>query len=160
MGRYAGKGIFRKLTSEDKDVIEESLRKVNMFQFANRQISQLSGGQQQRTFLARSLAQQADIYLMDEPFAGVDAATEETIMHLLKQMRDDGKTLLVVHHDLHSARAYFEWLVLLNSRLVASGPLNEVFDEDLLADTYGGKLTTLTRVAELLGKKDMPMRHK
>lgn len=160
MGRYARKGVFGRLTADDRQIIESSLKKVNMFPFANRQISRLSGGQQQRAFLARALAQEADIYLMDEPFAGVDAATEDAIVSLLMQMRDEGKTLLVVHHDLHTAQQYFEWLVLLNTRLVASGPLEEVFDAQMLADTYGGKLTTLTKVAELLGAKDLPMRHK
>ncbi len=160
MGRFALKGVFKKLNADDRSVIEESLKKVNMYTFANRQISQLSGGQQQRAFLARALAQEADIYLMDEPFAGVDASTEEAIVQLLKQMKKEGKTLLVVHHDLHTAQNYFEWLVLLNTRLVASGPLTEVFDTALLEDTYGGTLTTLTKVAELLDKNDMPMRHK
>jgi manganese/zinc/iron transport system ATP- binding protein len=160
MGRFATKGLFKRLTKKDNDVISESLQKVNMTPFANRQISQLSGGQQQRVFLARALAQNADLYLMDEPFVGVDAATEQAIITLLKTMRDEGKTLLVVHHDLHTAQHYFEHMVLLNSRLVAEGPVEKVFTPEILKETYGGTLTTLSKVANALQEKDFPMRHK
>ena len=160
MGRFATKGLFKRLTKADYKLIQESLEKVNMTPFANRQISQLSGGQQQRVFLARALAQNADLYLMDEPFVGVDAATEQAIINLLKSMRDEGKTLLVVHHDLHTAQDYFEHMVLLNSRLVAEGPTSEVFTQEILTDTYGGTLTTLSKVANVLQEKDFPMRHK
>lgn len=160
MGRFATKGLFKRLNKEDNDLIAESLAKVNMTPFTNRQISQLSGGQQQRVFLARALAQNADLYLMDEPFVGVDAATEQAIINLLKSMRDAGKTLLVVHHDLHTAQDYFEHMVLLNSRLVAEGPTDEVFTQEILTETYGGTLTTLSKVASALKEKDFPMRHK
>ncbi|MCB0735614.1 MAG: metal ABC transporter ATP-binding protein [Flavobacteriales bacterium] len=160
MGRYARKGMLKRLSAEDKSIIEESLEKVNMTAFAQRQISQLSGGQQQRVFLARALAQQADIYFMDEPFVGVDAATEEAIINLLKSMRDQGKTLIVVHHDLHTAQDYFEWMVLLNTRLVRVGPVEDVFNQETLTETYGGTLTTLSKVASLLQEKSFPMRHK
>ena len=160
MGRYAKRGMFKKLSSDDKKRIDESLEMVNMSAFQNRQISQLSGGQQQRVFLARALAQDADIYLMDEPFVGVDAATEQAIITLLKNMRDQGKTLLVVHHDLHTAQDYFEHMVLLNTRLVAEGPTEEIFNEKILTETYGGTLTTLSKVANVLKEKDFPMRHK
>ena len=160
MGRYAKRGMFKKLSSDDKKRIDESLEMVNMSAFQNRQISQLSGGQQQRVFLARALAQDADIYLMDEPFVGVDAATEQAIITLLKNMRDQGKTLLVVHHDLHTAQDYFEHMVLLNTRLVAEGPTEDIFNEKILTETYGGTLTTLSKVANVLKEKDFPMRHK
>ena len=160
MGRYAKRGMFKKLSSDDKKNIDESLEMVNMSAFQNRQISQLSGGQQQRVFLARALAQDADIYLMDEPFVGVDAATEQAIITLLKNMRDQGKTLLVVHHDLHTAQEYFEHMILLNTRLVAEGPTEEIFNEKILTETYGGTLTTLSKVANVLKEKDFPMRHK
>ncbi len=160
MGRYSQKGLFRRLDKSDKEIIESSLDKVHMLPYVKRQISQLSGGQQQRVFLARAIAQQADIYLMDEPFVGVDAATEEAIINLLKSMRDEGKTLLVVHHDLHTAQDYFEHLILLNSRLVAEGPMDKIFNQKNLTDTYGGTLTTLSKVANLLQEKDFPMRHK
>jgi manganese/zinc/iron transport system ATP- binding protein len=160
MGRYSIKGVFKRLTKADHEIIDTSLEQVNMHPFANRQISQLSGGQQQRVFLARALAQEADLYLMDEPFAGVDASTEQSIIDLLKAMKNAGKTLVVVHHDLHTAQDYFEWLVLMNTRLVASGPINEVFNKENLNDTYGGQLTTLSKIADLLKEKDFPMRHK
>jgi manganese/zinc/iron transport system ATP- binding protein len=97
---------------------------------------------------------------MDEPFVGVDAATEQAIITLLKNMRDQGKTLLVVHHDLHTAQDYFEHMVLLNTRLVAEGPTEEIFNEKILTETYGGTLTTLSKVANVLKEKDFPMRHK
>ncbi|MBI1307249.1 MAG: ATP-binding cassette domain-containing protein [Bacteroidetes bacterium] len=160
MGRFAKLGLLKRLTEEDKHIIKDSLEKVKMAPFANRQISQLSGGQQQRVFLARAIAQRADLYLMDEPFVGVDASTEEAIINLLKSLRDEGKTLVVVHHDLHTAQHYFEWLVMMNTRLVASGPAEEVFNEQVLTDTYGGTLTTLSKVANLLQEKSFPMRHK
>jgi manganese/zinc/iron transport system ATP- binding protein len=160
MGRFASKGIFGRMTKEDKTIIDESLEKVGMLPFAERQIAQLSGGQQQRVFLARALAQKADIYLMDEPFAGVDASTEESIITMLKTMKDEGKTLVVVHHDLYTAKDYFDWLVLLNTRLVACGPMEEVFTPEILSEAYGSKLTTLSKVADLLAEKQFPMRHK
>ena len=131
-----------------------------MLEYSNRQISQLSGGQQQRVFIARSLAQGADLYIMDEPFVGVDAATEEAIMNLLTQMKNEGKTVVVVHHDLQTAKMYFDWIVLLNTRLVASGPKEEIFNEELLQEAYGGKLNVLSKVGELIKEKDFPVREK
>ena len=118
---------------------------------ANRQISNLSGGQQQRVFLARALAQEADLYFMDEPFAGVDAATETAIIAVLRELRDRGKTIIVVHHDLPTARQYFDWLLLLNLHVVAFGPTEEVFTGALLQQAYGGRLTILSEVAQALG---------
>ncbi|MED5471959.1 MAG: ATP-binding cassette domain-containing protein, partial [Verrucomicrobiota bacterium] len=111
------------------------------------------GGQQQRVFLARALAQESDLYLMDEPFAGVDAATEATIVELLREIRDQGKTLIVVHHDLASAREYFDMMLLLNMRVVAFGKTEEVYTGDLLQKTYGGRLTVLSEVAEKFAKE-------
>ena len=108
MGRYNAKNIFGRFSKEDKEIAAESLKRVNMMDYANRQISQLSGGQQQRAFLARALAQQADLYLMDEPFAGVDASTEKSIIDLFLSMKKEGKTIIVVHHDLQSAINYFK----------------------------------------------------
>jgi manganese/zinc/iron transport system ATP- binding protein len=160
MGRYRKENIFRRLTREDKRLATEALERVNMLEFANRQISQLSGGQQQRVFIARSLAQQADIYLMDEPFAGVDAATEESILNLLTDMRKNGKTVVIVHHDLQTAQSYFDWIVLLNTRLVAYGPQDEVFTEANLKKAYGGKLSLMTKVAELISETEFPLREK
>jgi manganese/zinc/iron transport system ATP- binding protein len=122
-----------------------------MLPFANRQIGNLSGGQQQRVFLARALAQESDLYLMDEPFVGVDAATESAIITLLRELKSRGKTLLVVHHDLASAKEYFDRLILLNMRLVAFGTMQEVFTPEILQTTYGGRLTILSDVAQTLG---------
>ena len=136
------------------------LAKVGMEAYVNRQISQLSGGQQQRVFLARALAQEAELYFMDEPFAGVDAATEAAILAIMQEMTAQGKTVIVVHHDLQSAAEFFDWIVLLNMRLVASGPINKVFTNDMLQETYGGKLTVLAEVGELVRKRQIPSREK
>jgi manganese/zinc/iron transport system ATP- binding protein len=158
MGRYGKLGLFKRPRKADKDAAMDALQKVGMQGYANRQISQLSGGQQQRVFLARALAQNADIYFMDEPFAGVDIATETAIIELLRTMREQGKTVIVVHHDLQSATEYFDWVVLLNLRLVASGPTEQILTQQLLEQTYGGKLTVLTKVGELLKKQEFPSR--
>jgi len=136
MGRYGRIGWFRRPGKADRAIAEECLAKVGMSQFARRQISQLSGGQQQRVFLARALAQEPDLYLMDEPFAGVDAVTERAIVQLLHDVRDAGKTVVAVHHDLESVTDYFDNVVLLNVRLIESGPVSRVFTEENLRRTY------------------------
>jgi len=153
MGRYGHLGVFQRPTKHDRDIAKECLDKVKMLPYANRQIANLSGGQQQRVFLARALAQEADLYFMDEPFAGVDAATEAAIIELLHELKAKGKTLLVVHHDLPTARNYFDMLLLLNMRVVAFGPTEEVFTYELLQKTYGGRLTILSEVAEAVRQK-------
>lgn len=158
MGRYAHVGLLRRISSEDKKIAREALEMVGMEVYAKRQISQLSGGQQQRVFLARALAQQADLYFMDEPFAGVDAATESAILKILRELTDKGKTVIVVHHDLQSAAEFFDWIVLLNMRLVASGPIEDVFTQSLLQECYGGKLTLLSEISELIKKRSVPSR--
>jgi len=158
MGRYQQRGMFSRITAEDRTIAKEALEQVNMVSYADRQISQLSGGQQQRVFLARALAQQADLYLLDEPFVGVDAATEQSIMDMLRRMKAAGKTIVVVHHDLHTAPEYFDWLVLLNASLIASGPLAEVFTDELLKVTYSGKLTVLSQVGDQLRERNFPVR--
>lgn len=160
MGRYGKLGLFRRPRKADKEVAMDSLRKVGMDAYAKRQISQLSGGQQQRVFLARALAQQADLYFMDEPFAGVDAATETAIITLLREMTQKGKTVVVVHHDLQSAPQYFDWVILLNMRLVANGPTEDTFTTELLRETYGGKLTLLSDVGHLMKRERFPNREK
>ncbi len=160
MGRYGKLGLFKRPGKHDKEMAMECLRMVGMEAFHNRQISQLSGGQQQRVFLARALAQEADLYFMDEPFAGVDMATEAAIIKLLQEMRDKGKTVIVVHHDLQSAAEYFDWMILLNQRLVASGPREEVYTQELLQQTYGGKLTILSRLSDLMQQQRFPTREK
>jgi len=158
MGRYGHIGLFKYIRKADKEMAMEALRKVGMEGYYKRQISELSGGQQQRVFLARSLAQQADLYFMDEPFAGVDAATEKAIIGLLQQMSKNGKTVVVVHHDLQSAPNYFDWILLLNTRLVASAPTSQAFTPELLKETYGGKLTLFTEITNLMENKHFPAR--
>ncbi|MBB6448394.1 manganese/zinc/iron transport system ATP- binding protein [Geomicrobium halophilum] len=148
MGRYRQIGLFRRPKKNDVKEAMSCLEKVGMEQYANRQISQLSGGQQQRVFLARALAQNAHIYFMDEPFIGVDAATEKAIVQLLSELREQGKTVIVVHHDLQTVKDYFDWVMLLNVRKIAFGPTNETFTSDLLQKTYGGKLTFLDQKEE------------
>lgn len=153
MGRYGRLGLIRRPAREDWDKARECLDKVKLLPYANRQISNLSGGQQQRVFLARALAQESDLYFMDEPFAGVDAATEAAIVELLRELKARGKTLLVVHHDLPTARTYFDQLLLLNMRIVAFGPTEEIFTTELLQKTYGGRLTILSEVAEAVKER-------
>ncbi len=153
MGRYGRLGLMKRPGREDRHIARECLEKVQMLPYASRQISNLSGGQQQRVFLARALAQESDLYFMDEPFAGVDAATEAAIVTLLQELKEQGKTLIIVHHDLPTARNYFDMLLLLNMRVIAFGPTESVFKVDLLQSTYGGRLTILSEVAEELRKK-------
>lgn len=140
MGLYRSIGWFRPIRRHHKEAALEALAQLGMADFANRQIGQLSGGQQQRVFLARALAQDADLYLMDEPLAGVDAATERTIVNLLRYLASSGKTALVVHHDLSTVKEYFDQALLLNVRHIASGPVDEAVTEDTLQRTYGGRL--------------------
>lgn len=145
MGRYGHLGWFKRPGKTDTTIAMECLEKVGMSQFASRQISQLSGGQQQRVFLARALAQDADLYFMDEPFVGVDAATEKAIITLLNDLKKQGKTVLVVHHDLNTVKEYFDWIMLLNKKLIGIGPTEVLFTKDYLQTTYGGKLTMLEK---------------
>lgn len=160
MGRYTTKNLMRRLKRSDHDQVDQALEKVGMLEYAQRQISQLSGGQQQRVFLARSLAQDADLYLMDEPFVGVDAATEEAILKVLSDLRKQGKTVVIVHHDLQTAYQYFDSMVLLNTRLVAYGPKEEVFTQEVLQEAYGGRLTVLSKLSELIARSEFPVREK
>ena len=148
MGRYNHAGWFRRVGKKDRRIACECLEQVNMLPFADRQIGKLSGGQQQRVFLARALAQESDLYFMDEPFAGVDAVTEKAIIEVLRKLKSQGKSLVVVHHDLSTAREYFDQLVLLNMRLIAFGKVEDTFTRDLLQKTYGGRLTIFTEVAD------------
>jgi ABC-type Mn/Zn transport systems, ATPase component len=152
MGTYGNLGWFRRVNKRSKALAMQALERVGLGDYADRQISQLSGGQQQRTFLARALVQDADIYFMDEPFAAVDAATERAIVDLLKELQKRGKTVLVVHHDLATVPQYFDWTILLNMRVVASGPTADVFNDNNLRKTYGGKLTLLSQAADALSK--------
>ncbi|HVG10195.1 MAG TPA: metal ABC transporter ATP-binding protein [Thermoanaerobaculia bacterium] len=153
MGLYGRIGWFRRPSKHHRETALACLEKVGMHDLAHRQISQLSGGQQQRVFLARALAQDARLYLMDEPFAGVDATTERAILTLLKDLRASGRTVIAVHHDLQTVAEYFDHVVLLNMRLVAQGPISTTFNADTLQRTYGGKLTVLTQATEALLQK-------
>jgi len=148
MGRYGRLGWFRRPGRRDREAARECLAQLGMADFASRQINQLSGGQQQRVFLARALAQEAVIYFMDEPLAGVDAATEQAIIELLRTLRSAGKTVVAVHHDLQTVADYFDHVVLLNMRVVAAGPTADVFTQANLQATYGGRLTLLDEAAE------------
>jgi len=150
MGRYGQLPLFGRPRKRDREIAQQCLSKVGMAEFANRQISQLSGGQQQRVFLARALAQQSKVYLMDEPFAGVDAATEKAIVALLRELREQGCTVVVVHHDLQSVKEYFDSVMLVNLRCVAFGPVESTFTHENLERTYGGRLHLLADVGEKL----------
>jgi len=139
MGLYPTLGLFKRVGAEQLGLIHDCLGKVGMQDFSNRQIGQLSGGQQQRVFLARALVQNADIYLLDEPFAGVDAATETAIISVLKGLKKDGKTVIAVHHDLSTVHEYFDHVFLINKSAIAYGPTAETFTEKNLSATYGGR---------------------
>jgi len=143
MGRYGALGWIKRPGKKEQDMALAALDKVGMTQYAGRQISQLSGGQQQRVFLARALVQDARVYLMDEPFQGVDATTERAIVLLLQELRRSGKTVVVVHHDLQTVPEYFDWTALLNVRLITCGPVEKVFTEENLRLTYGGRVSIL-----------------
>lgn len=145
MGRYGHIGWFKRPGKKDIEMAIECLRKVGMEEYKDRQISQLSGGQQQRVFLARALAQDAKVYFMDEPFVGVDAATERAIIELLNELKNQGKTVLVVHHDLQTVKDYFDYVILLNIHVIAAGTTEETFTIENLHQTYGGKLAFLEK---------------
>ena len=153
-------GMFRKvgwclpLRRKHRTASMEALDRVGIADLAGRQISQLSGGQQQRTFLARAIVQNADLYLMDEPFAAVDAATEKAIVELLRQMKSAGKTAVVIHHDLQTVPEYFDYVILLNMRVVAHGRVEDVFTQQNLQKTYGGRLTLLDEAAEAMRRRE------
>ncbi len=140
MGLYQELGLFRRLSARHKQAAMACLERVGMQDFAERQIGQLSGGQQQRVFLARALAQGADLYLLDEPFAGVDAATEAAIIAVLKSLRDEGRTVVAVHHDLSTVAQYFDHVFVINRHRVAEGPVVEAFTQTTLDAAYGGRV--------------------
>ena len=152
MGTYSRLGWFRRPGQAERTKALECLEQVGMGSFARRQIRQLSGGQQQRVFLARALAQDAQLYFMDEPFAGVDAATEQAIVALLQTLRSNGKTVVVVHHDLQTVKQYFDHVILVNMRLVEAGPTQTTYTPENLSKTFGGRLTILDEAAEAVRK--------
>ncbi|MGH7889785.1 MAG: metal ABC transporter ATP-binding protein [Thermodesulfobacteriota bacterium] len=147
MGRYGKMGLLKWASKEDKAATRRALEQVEMLPFEGRQIGQLSGGQQQRLFIARALVQDADIYLLDEPFAGIDMATEKTLVKLFETLREKGKTVLIVHHNLTSAETYFDWLILLNTCLIAAGPSAEIFTQQNIWRTYGRSSILLDEAA-------------
>ena len=155
MGLYREIGWFKRIRKEHRKRSINALEQVGIAELADRQISQLSGGQQQRTFLARALVQSANIFLMDEPFAAVDAATEQSIIQVLRQQQSQGKTILVVHHDLHTVPEYFDHLILLNVRAVAWGTMQATFTPENLRRTYGGRLTLLEEVTEAMRRRSL-----
>ncbi len=154
MGLYRQIGWLRPVRKRHLDAAREAMERVGLEDLENRQISQLSGGQQQRTFLARALVQNADLYFMDEPFAAVDAATEKAIVEILREMKREGKTAIVIHHDLQTVPEYFDHVVLLNMRVVANGPTESVFTTENLQKTYGGRLTLLDRATEAMRRRE------
>ncbi len=153
MGRYGRVPWWRDLSAEDYQVADEALEMVRMGDFRDRQIGQLSGGQQQRVFMARAMAQGGEILLLDEPFAGVDAATEGAILDVLEETRTAGRTLVVVHHDLTTAAEYFDSLVLLKQRCYAHGPPDSVLHPELLAEVYEGRLRVFSHLTPSQGKE-------
>jgi manganese/zinc/iron transport system ATP- binding protein len=160
MGRIKKGKLFQRYSKSDKEIAINALKKVNMIDYSHKHINALSGGQKQRVFIARALAQEAEVYFMDEPFAGVDITSEKAIMEILLSMQKEGKSIFVVHHDLQSAMDYFDWLVFINTRLVASGPIEETFTTENLEKTYGGSLTMLSKIAEIYKEKKFPIREK
>ena len=136
MGCYGRVGLFKRVNKEEKVKVLKAIEQVGMLDFKDRQISELSGGQQQRTFIARALVQEADIYLMDEPFQGVDSTTEKSIVDILKKLKSDGKTLLVVHHDLQTVPTYFESVTFINKTVIATGKVKEVFTQENIDMAY------------------------
>lgn len=145
LGRYPRLGLFKKPTKKDKEIAMEALEKVGMAEFADNQIGQLSGGQQQRVFVARSLAQQAEVFFLDEPFVGVDIQSEEIIINILKELRDQGKTIFVIHHDLTQLENYFDDIILINKKLIAVGPVKEVVTPELMEAAFNAPLTVLEK---------------
>lgn len=144
MGRYGHVGWFKRPRQKDKEIVMQPLESLSITHLKDRQISELSGGQQQRVFLARALAQKAEVYFMDEPFQGVDVKTERAIVSLFKKLKKEGKTVVVVHHDLDTVETYFDHVVLLNHRIIAEGSVAQVFKQENIDRTY----TTSKRVMD------------
>lgn len=155
MGRYGRLGLFRWPRQADREAAKHYLDSVGMLAFAHRQISQLSGGQQQRVFIARALMQEADIYFMDEPFVGIDMASEKVIVELLKKLKSQGKTIFIVHHDLNSVEGTFDWLIVLNMHLVASGAVSEVFNDVVLQSAFGKSYSIFGEATKLSQDKTL-----
>lgn len=149
MGRYPHKRLWQRLNAEDRALALRALKDMGIDHLRDRQIGALSGGQQQRVFLARALCQEADLFFLDEPFVGIDVTTEEKIIFILKQLTSQGKTILVIHHDLSTVRDYFDEVIMVNQRLIAAGPVSDTFTDAHVAQAFGGQLTILHKTAEL-----------
>ncbi|MEY5042041.1 MAG: hypothetical protein RLZZ414_1600 [Bacteroidota bacterium] len=152
MGRYVKLPWYKKITDLDKQQALNCLEKVNMLNFADKHISELSGGEKQRIFIARALAQEAEVYFFDEPLVGIDATSEKEIMEILNQMKMEGKSIFVVHHDLQSSVEYFDWVIFINRKIVASGPISSVFSLQNLQNTYGEAFSVLSKINQLVNK--------
>jgi len=158
MGRYRPGKLFGRLSKLDKQIADEAIDQLNIADLSNRHISELSGGQQQRVFIARSISQQADLYFMDEPFTGVDVATEEIIIDLIKKLCKANKTVIMVHHDLNTAPDYFDHIVMLNTRLIAAGKTEAVFNQDNISSAFGAQLNILSEVSNAVAQNNFPVR--
>ncbi|BAB05108.1 metal ABC transporter ATP-binding protein [Halalkalibacterium halodurans] len=150
MGRFAHIPWFKRAGKNDKRLVEESLKKVGMEEYRSRQIGELSGGQQQRVFIARALAQESELFFLDEPFVGIDVTSESIILSLLQELRDRGKTIFVVHHDLSKVEKYFDQVLMLNKELIAYGPVADVYTPEMVAKTYQGNLATFSKKDEVM----------
>ncbi len=160
MGRYPHMGIFKRPNANDKKIVYQALQQVDMLPFAQRQIGALSGGQQQRIFIARALAQEANIYFLDEPLAGVDASSSTLILSLLKKIVANNKTVIMIHHSLETIEEYFDYVVLLNMYIRAVGPTKKVLTPTLLQETYGSQLNILSNISHLLQQEGISIREK
>lgn len=160
MGRYHRGKLWGPIGLQNKEIAWRALEQAGIKELADRQIGQLSGGQRQRVFIARALARQADLFIMDEPFAGVDAASETAILALLKELKEAGKTIVIVHHDLHTAGTFFDWIVLLNTRLISAGPKEKTFTAKNLGEAYGSQLTIFSEVTRMIMEEAHPVREK
>lgn len=150
MGRYAKLPWYKKTSAQDKKIALDCLTKVKMLSFADRHISELSGGEKQRVFIARALAQEAEVYCMDEPLVGIDATSEKEIMEILSTMKNEGKSIFIVHHDLQSSVDYFDWVIFINRQIIACGEITSTFTLQNLQNTYGGALSILTQINQLV----------
>jgi manganese/zinc/iron transport system ATP- binding protein len=158
MGSYGRLGMLKWASAKEKEKAKKALEKVDMLSLADRQIRKLSGGEQQRLFVARALLQEAEIYLLDEPFAGIDAEAEKRVLAIFENLQQEGKTVVAVHHDLNTAERYFNWIVLLNTCLIASGPTKDVFSKENLYRTYGRSPSLLDEAAKMAQDKTLGLR--
>lgn len=158
MGLYKPKSIFQRIGKSEKERVENALKQLKIEALANRQIGELSGGQQQRVFIARAMVRNADLYILDEPFVGIDAQTEAIILQLLKQKVAEGKTVICVHHDLKTAKDYFDWILLMNKHVVANGPISEVYNDENLDATYNKPYDILAAMSDRVAQESFSIK--